>query len=102
MPKQPTITPGPWEYDPSEKHYSKPIVRNNGMVICHVLPLSFHSHGDRNANGHLIAAAPDLLKALKDLCRNVDADLSGFWTESTSNFMQQAEAAISKAEGRVI
>lgn len=51
------------------------------------------------ANASLIAAAPDLLAALKALYRNVDRDLSGYWTESTSNFMQQAEAAIRKAEG---
>lgn len=48
----------------------------------------------------IIAAAPDLLEALKRLAENVDTDLSGFWTESTSNFMQMAEAAIAKAEGR--
>lgn len=49
---------------------------------------------------HLAAVNTDLLTALKDLHGNIERDLSGYWTESTSNFMQQAEAAIAKAEGR--
>ena len=52
------------------------------------------------ANATVRAAAPDLLAALKALRNNVDSDLSGWWTESTANFMQQADAAIAKAEGR--
>lgn len=54
----------------------------------------------RARNADTMAAAPELLAALKALRNNVDRDLSGFWTESTSNFMQQADAAIAKAEGR--
>jgi lactam utilization protein B len=39
----------------------------------------------------------DLIAALKALRQNVDRDLSGYWTESTSNVMQQADAALRKA-----
>lgn len=40
----------------------------------------------------------EALKALRD---NVENDLSGFWTESTSNVMQQADDALAKAaEGK--
>lgn len=48
---------------------------------------------------YILAAAPDLLEALKVLHANVE-ELSGFWNESTSNFMQMAEAAIAKAARR--
>jgi hypothetical protein len=39
----------------------------------------------------------EALRALRD---NVERDLSGFWTESTSNVMQQADEAIAKVEGK--
>lgn len=39
----------------------------------------------------------EALKALRD---NVENDMSGYWTESTANLMQQADEAIAKAEGR--
>lgn len=52
------------------------------------------------SNAKLIAAAPELLAALKALRANVNQDLSGWWTESTANFMQQADAAIARAEGK--
>lgn len=64
--------------------------------------------GNRRVAGYIVerkaarilAAAPDLLDALKALRKNVNTDLSGYWTESTSNFIQQADAAIKKAEGK--
>lgn len=49
------------------------------------------------ANPQAVAEAlPELVQALRDLYANVDRDLSGWWTESTANRMQQAEAAILK------
>lgn len=38
-----------------------------------------------------------IVTALQDLADNADKDLSGYWTESTSNFMQQARAALKAA-----
>lgn len=46
------------------------------------------------------AVAAELLKTLKALREHVDEDFSGYWTETTSNLMQMADAAIAKAEGR--
>ncbi len=79
-------------------------------IVCHPWPFevapTFKSRdeaarGERAwlARERLNAAAPDLLRALRDLRKNVDTDLHGYWTESTDNFMQQADAAILKAEG---
>lgn len=91
-----THTPGPWRY------------RRSTYGGYEIVPTLVKSDVDRERissvrsieDSRLIAAAPELLKALKDLHSNVDQDLSGYWTESTSNFMQQAEAAIAKAEVR--
>lgn len=40
---------------------------------------------------------PELRDALTALADNVDQDLSGYWTESTANLMQQARALIAQA-----
>lgn len=68
--------------------------------ILHPLKAALKKAGKRTKAETIRAAAPELLEALKALRQNVDKDLSGYWTESTSNFMQQADAAIAKAEGR--
>ncbi len=41
----------------------------------------------------------ELLAALLQLAQNVNTDLHGYWTESTANYMQQAEQAIARAKG---
>ena len=43
------------------------------------------------------ANAAELYQALKDLRDNVEKDMAGYWTESTSNLMQQANAALNNA-----
>jgi hypothetical protein len=60
--------------------------------------------GDVEANAHLIAAAPELLDALKDMhggwkyIRETHGDLYGVgWDRA----QKKAEAAIAKAEGRL-
>lgn len=54
--------------------------------------------GEARANARLIAAAPDLLKALKDLVAVIDSvkgkDVRGY------EAFDSAEAAIAKAEGK--
>lgn len=55
-----TFTPGPWEFDQSGQYMTFDCVRNNGMVVCKILPLSYESHGSAEANGRLIAKAPEL------------------------------------------
>ncbi len=98
-------TPGPWRVGLTRtkvgRRYvdSLAVFPNNGTTVCVV---SSHALIQRDsardeANARLIAAAPELLAALVDLANNVETDLSGYWTESTSNFMQQARAAIAKA-----
>lgn len=55
------------------------------------------SDADRRAivsHPMLRTATGDVLKALRDLRNNVERDLSGYWTESTANLMQQADEAL--------
>lgn len=86
-------TPGPWAIDDEDGT----IRAADGDRLFDPL---VRFPAQRLANKQLVVASPDLLEALKALHANVDGDLSGYWAESTSNFMQQAEAAIAKAEGR--
>ena len=85
----PTHTPGPsvgeWEYDDGTGQ-----VDVADGTIC--VGITWRP------NGHLIAAAPDLLAALK-FCRNViDANLAMELSEKIG--IEKADAAIAKAEGR--
>ena len=99
-------TPGPWT-----ANYNRPFSvveirgpkhREDGssLLIAEVAPIN-----DRDGNAHLIAAAPDMLEALKQI--------DDFWSESPSGpgmnrqrqdrFMAlrlQLSAAIAKAEGK--
>ena len=98
-------TPGPWTCEPDLNDLSCFIKADVGgrqvaVAAAHSYTKKSIDRKTRNANARLIAAAPDLLDALKALRANVDKDMSGFWTESTANFMQQADAAIAKAEGQ--
>lgn len=99
-----TITPGTWEYDPSGKYYQGAVVRSNGMVICRMLDLGYESHGDKAANAQLIAAAPDMLAALKalviDANRLCDRQLGGTYEADCLVALIGAKEVIAKAEGR--
>lgn len=86
--RPPKAKPEPWRVERNINDYG--IVRGNQQIAGYIVS---------KKDAILMAAAPELLKALKDLRKNVDADMSGYWTESTSNFMQQAEAVIAKVEG---
>jgi hypothetical protein len=83
-----THTPGPWRV-------SNPQSPECALVITDDLTIARAYVGDKapataNANAHLIAAAPDLLAALKYLL-----ELGG-----DDDRRIAAEAAIAKAEGR--
>ena len=99
-------TPGPWSayVDRSTKtiavdigpdpHGGRPcIVDWTGFDGCD-LPLN-----QRIANARLIAAAPDLLEALKDMLNAENTYPYGGMSESEIAAIQKARAAIAKAEG---
>jgi hypothetical protein len=83
-------TPGPWSiYSITFKGYHQ-IAGAQGGRVCQVLPFE----DEYKANARLIAAAPDLLEALKNMCE-------GFSTLKDSDFpaLAKARAAIAKATG---
>ena len=97
-------TPGPWRLSPllsgSENDRGFRIFASDGrdgtMWIADVSPVIDNDRGDASeegkANARLIAAAPDLLEALKDVEANVADDSPFMW--------ERVGAAIAKAEGK--
>jgi hypothetical protein len=62
-PSKPAHTPGPWSLDCGD-------LAIGGEVVCSArLAPEAASDGERAANMRLIAAAPDLLAALREICR---------------------------------
>lgn len=91
-------TPGPWDYDGY-------VIDENDRVIADVFINDDENWQERNSNGRLIAAAPELLDALKELVESagwlfysihrgtMDKPMRG-WPDLT-----RARAAIAKATG---
>lgn len=99
-------TPGPWYLADLgrgkigiQKHEAGIISR---IAVCHPEMLADEHGGSATANARLIAAAPDMLEALKEIYalyeRAVTSDGEIFLDESKTG--EIARAAIAKAEGR--
>jgi hypothetical protein len=107
MTSQSDHTPGPWEYVPSTEHHGPYVESSVGGTICDCYVMSnpsapsvrnggdskpisfFHEMADPNAR--LIAAAPEMLEALRAVVSVADRKTIEF---------DKAHAAIAKAEGR--
>lgn len=98
-------TPGPWTYDKGDDY-----VRENATGYCLARVFEDSEHPDpkyteqlpQEANARLIAAAPELLEALK---RAVTETIDAFkddpiGQEYTSGWLSEACAAIAKAMGQ--
>lgn len=105
-------TPGPWEQNgeyiqargPEYGHYP---YRRDPLTIATVWEMADGRHnaeltGKDMANARLIAAAPDLLAALKDLLHDADIDHEGklVCIPDCNCPREKARRAIRKAEGR--
>jgi hypothetical protein len=96
MGNNPTHTPGPWKMDRDgailASDYEKFPGKKDGIarIVCDVRDSEKWGmeHERAVANGYLIAAAPDLLAALKLMMRD------------DSRSFAMARAAIAKAEGK--
>ena len=88
-------TPGPWSFYTEPQPNGCPVVGSNGLLIC-MLGHSVRMADQKEialANARLIAAAPELLEALKDILSNcLDSD-------GLSRAYENARAAIAKATG---
>jgi len=97
-------TPGPWTARPSFSMHWDYAIETDDVDIAHVLRLAHHDEPRElaigRANAHLIAAAPELLAALKTLRFILEAlDLDPIATDYTS-ILERADLAIAKAEGK--
>ena len=93
-------TPGPWVVDPANPN----LVARDGDVyeyICEVAPSAFsdstHSYDQECANARLIAAAPELLEALRKVSMNA---VHVNYGECSLSYcvIREVDAAIKKAE----
>lgn len=96
-------TPGPWfHYDDSDNPQHRHMIAAMGKTVAHI----YCTKGDESAdaaNAALIAAAPDLLEALKALCDEGMIPAVGphwRWSDEYYSLFENARAAIAKAEGR--
>ncbi len=98
-------TPGPWNIGSSDLPVSRMSIHCKGhkdschstvalMVSRGVIGIS---HDEEFANARLIAAAPDLLEALKDCVAVMDRELAGLKVIQPE--LSAARAAIAKATG---
>ena len=89
-------TEGPWELDDSEKYYRRGAIRRNGMVVAFMndnwQPITAE---ERLANARLIAAAPDMLEAL----RKVQGYFAPVTHVGDVQMRDEVRAAIAKATG---
>lgn len=89
-------TPGPWLYrEPDGDELHEIYADFSGDLICY--PVWTHN---QKANIPLIAAAPELLVALKELIDQLEGIGIPDWHGAEGLSLDQARAAINKAEGR--
>ena len=84
-------TPGPWE---ASRTFRVQTVCAPHITICHTD--TFGTAGQAHHNAQLIAAAPELLEALKDLLRDAQDRL----TEVPDELYHRCREIITRAEGR--
>lgn len=88
-------TPGPWRIVSGID-----VVDFYDYSICSVAT-SNKTQAERKANARLIAAAPDMYDALKNIMHGIDTGaITSDHDETFANAIKQANAAISAAEGK--
>lgn len=92
-------TPGPWWFSQRDEQGRFDIGRGDYVLFCSTGgPLPKDLIGAERANARLIAAAPDLLEALKECLASLDR-ING-WGSFVSPDRLHAREAIAKAEGK--
>jgi len=95
-------TPGPWEV---AGHGNYVRSRSGGFAVAQSEELPGQDGEERNANARLIAAAPEMLEALKELVKEFDAYEAAMCKrfsaghEDHGRQRELARLAIAKAEG---
>lgn len=96
--KKEKFTPGPWRVERHEKKIE--IWSANHFVATpeHDLFFSAEKHGLKEANAHLIAAAPEMFEALESICQFYSDNIESC-PVALQTFVDLAEQALSKARG---
>jgi hypothetical protein len=94
-------TPAPWRIDEEQAQTTGEIyICARDTIICEIFGETFDEFAEeeREANAQLIAAAPELLAALKDLVERdrAEAAESGF-TDDEMSWLEDARRVIAKA-----
>jgi hypothetical protein len=96
----PMHTPGPWKWDGVDSFQSADALRSGDELVLSGIGYTDYTGGIvfyNDADAHLIAAAPDLLEALKQV---VIAATMSIGAARTADAINAAYVAIAKAEGR--
>jgi hypothetical protein len=98
-------TPGPWEFEPDTG-----CIATADRLVGHPVAYVSGSRPERMENGHLIAAAPELLEALQlfvvldgtasAITARTEVISDATWIEIFHEAITKAEAAIRKAKGQ--
>ena len=102
-------TPGTWHDEPcgvmrpNERLIVAHHGKENGIELITTVGRVFETENTQG-DAHLIAAAPELLEALRRLVQATDYIAKGedriYWTGVLKDAHEQAETAIAKAEGK--
>lgn len=98
-------TPGPWTVGPVERTKWSVFATTDGgdsvkVICCTAGNAREREDPQRAADAHLIAAAPDLLEALRDLYALYDRGVLKGPDALCAQVVHAAIVAIAKAEGR--
>jgi hypothetical protein len=81
-------------------HDAGPLGRSRVIACAPLLELA-GGHDEQQANGRLIAAAPELLSAAKRMAAWIEATKEPHLIDTDENPGEALRAAIAKAEGRI-
>lgn len=95
MTKEIKHTPAPWHVGDTNKNFDAIVYGADSLCIANCTKVRGRSIEEEDANAQLIAAAPELLEALKSLVNAHDTTC-----RSESIAITQARKAINKAEGK--
>lgn len=95
-------TPGPWRTDGFHGRIEKITPQEDSGVCVAVMPMwEAEYEAEKNANARLIAAAPEMLEALRQTELQLEYLNAKFIETGTTNqLLAQVRAVIAKAEGR--
>lgn len=101
---QAKYTSGPWRFKGFDPEFNTVPVINSGSYDLGVHFLGTHglTNEEKEANAHLIAAAPDLFDALQNIMNGITSGaIKTDYDEVMENAVIRAHKAIAKAKGAV-